>query len=444
METPHLRPPTNAVRWFALAVAALGGAGLLAVVLVLTRVPGVAAALDLDPALAQQSLVVHVNLATGVWFFAVIAGLACLSETSGRHRTDAPVTVAVVGVLGFLAAGLSGSAAVLSDYVPVLDHPAFLGGLAIFAVGVALEMMRSRTIASERWLPREAQLGVRAAGILFVIAMITFAAAYGTRDAAATAVTRYQHLFWGGGHVLQFAATAGMLAAWLLLFRQAAGVHAITARRAAGIFTLLVVPTTVAPILVLTGQSPKAFTLLMELGIFPAVIAVVIGGAVTASRHTRPGDLHWPIQPIASRGLLVSVGMTLLGFALGAAISGDTTLTPAHYHVSIGAVTVSFMTTLIVFLPRLGVPISRPHLAMWQPVIYGGGQTVFALGLAIAGFWGSSGRKLYEVAHNTAPAARIGWIIAGIGGLFAFAGGIAFVAIVVGSLRTAITRSRSL
>src|SRR5690606_38344535 len=119
----------------------------------------------------------------------------------------------------------------------------------------------------------------------------------------------------------------------------------------------------------------------------------------------------------------------------GAAITGDTTLTPAHYHVSIGAVTVSFMTTLIVILPKLGAPIRRPRLAIWQPLLYGRGQTVFALGLAIAGFWGSAARKAYGGSAVSATAERIGWIIAAVGGLLAFAGGVAFVSIIVSSAR---------
>ncbi|NVB82565.1 MAG: hypothetical protein HOV81_29565 [Kofleriaceae bacterium] len=434
-----LRPPTSALRWFALAIVALAGAGMLASVLVLTRVPGVASALDLDPALATRSLVVHVNLATGVWFFAVLAGLACLAETFGPSG-EGPVTVAVIGVVVFLAAAVSPAAAVLSDYVPVLDHPAFFVGLATFAAGVAFDVVRPRAFTSDRWLPREVRYGVRAAGYVFVIAMATTAAAYLCRDPTATPAARYQHLFWGGGHVLQFAATAAMVATWLFLFRNAVGVPALASTITAIVFALLVAPAMLGPILVLTRQSPAAFTSLMEVGIFPAVVLVVVAGASTARRHGRPSDLHWPVQPIAERGLIVGVGMTLLGFALGAAIRGDTTLTPAHYHISIGAVTVSFMTTLLVLLPRFGAPLSHPRLAMWQPVLYGGGQTVFALGLAIAGFWGSSGRKLYDASqHVMASAERIGWIVAGLGGLLAFAGGIAFIALVVGSTRRLMT-----
>jgi hypothetical protein len=147
------------------------------------------------------------------------------------------------------------------------------------------------------------------------------------------------------------------------------------------------------------------------------------------------------VQRIALVGLFVSIGMTLLGFALGAAITGDTTLTPAHYHISIGAVTVSFMTTLIVILPKLGAPVRWPRLAIWQPLLYGGGQTIFALGLAIAGFWGGAARKVYAAEHaSSMPMARIGWLVASIGGVLALVGGVAFVAIVIASTRGRVRR----
>jgi hypothetical protein len=442
-----LRPPTAALRWFALALCALAAAGALALVLVVMRVPAVASAADLDPALVRRCLVVHVDLATGVWFFATIAGLARLSRprASAPRFVNAGVAIATAGVLLLLSSALLDPPAVLSDYVPVLDHAAFLAGLVAFAIGVSLEIVWWRSRPHEGWLPVEVKHGLHAAGTAFGLALLTIIAAYLSRDPSAARTSSYQELFWGGGHVLQFAATAGMLASWLLLFHQSVGTHAITSRGAALVFALLVAPTALGPALVLTRQAPAAFTTLMEVGIFPAVLIVTVVGAARALRHGRPSDMHWPVQTIATRGLFIGVAMTFLGFVLGAKISGNTTLTPAHYHVSIGAVTVTFMTTLLVLLPRFGVPVAHPRLAMWQPCLYGSGQTLFALGLAIAGFWGHAGRKLYDAEpHATTPVERIGWTVAGVGGLLALAGGIVFVMLVVSSVKRAAAMRRGI
>lgn len=422
------------VRWLALAVVALAVSGLLALVLVLGHIPAIASLGSSITELAERSLVVHVNLATGVWFFAFIVGLSCLESRDRRGR--AGVVLATAGTIALVGAGLARAPVVLSDYVPVIDHPVFFAGLAAFAAGVVVATLPGTGPASTgRGLPRDVQHGLRASAVAFAIAMLTIAAAYLCRDPDATPLATYQHVFWGGGHVLQFAAVAGMLAAWLLLFHQIVGESAVSSRLAAMLFAVLLAPTALAPWLVRTGQSPRAFTWMMELGIFPVVLAFVIAGVASARRHGRLAEDHWPVQRVAMVGLSVSIAMTLLGFALGAAITGDTTLTPAHYHVSIGAVTVSFMTTLIVILPKLGAPIRRPRLAIWQPLLYGGGQTVFALGLAIAGFWGSAARKAYGGSAVSATAERIGWIIAAVGGLLAFAGGVAFVSIIVSSAR---------
>ena len=416
-------------------------AGLLAIVLVLARVPtSIAPAIDGE--LARRGLVVHVNLATGVWFFAFLAGLACLGRRVDGRRSPPPrpisrlpVILASAGMVAFTVPVLSGARVVLSDYVPVLDHWLFFAGLAAFAGGVLLETVRLvPAVAHSHVLPADVQHGVRASAIAFAIALLTILTAFVCRPAGASQDAMFEHLFWGGGHVLQFAATAGMLAAWLLLAHQLLGTSAMSSRLAGALFALLLLPASLGPWLIVSQHSPRSFTHMMELGIFPVVlvVSVVVIAAVRGQR--RASEIHWPAQSIARIGLAVGIGMTLLGFALGAAITDDSTLTPAHYHISIGAVSVTFMATLFVLLQRFGVPIRRPRLAIWQPLVYGVGQTVFALGLAIAGFWGGSARKQYASELIASPIERTGWIVAGVGGLVAFAGGVAFVVIVIGSV----------
>src|SRR5690606_35166099 len=131
------------------------------------------------PVLAQRSLVVHVNLATGVWFFACIAGLSCMASPRAERRHPLPVTLATAGAIAFTAATLLPAQVVLSDYVPVIDHWLFFAGLAAFGVGVAIELVRRfRAPNDPHLLPPEVQHGTRAAALAFVIALVTIAAAY--------------------------------------------------------------------------------------------------------------------------------------------------------------------------------------------------------------------------------------------------------------------------
>src|SRR5690606_940760 len=92
----------DAVRWFVLAIASLAVAAVFSLVLVVGRTPASAAIFGGDVALPRRSRVVHVNLALGVWFFAIIAGLFCLLPGARRTRT-APlaVSLATLGVIGF-------------------------------------------------------------------------------------------------------------------------------------------------------------------------------------------------------------------------------------------------------------------------------------------------------------------------------------------------------
>src|SRR5690606_8581886 len=114
----------DAARWFALAVGSLAVAGLIAIVLVIGRVPVIASTVIRDSEFARRSLVVHVNLAMGAWFFSCIAGLFCLLPGARRRRT-APVAISLslLGVIGFTIPVLFRSATpVLSNYVAALDH----------------------------------------------------------------------------------------------------------------------------------------------------------------------------------------------------------------------------------------------------------------------------------------------------------------------------------
>mgnify|MGYP003463390118 CR=1 FL=1 len=70
----------------------------------------------------------------------------------------------------------------------------------------------------------------------------------------------------------------------------------------------------------------------MEIGIFPVVL-IAVGLGIGSLRRAR----SWDRVVVAS--LAASAGLMLLGFGLGFAINGSSTVVPAHYHAAIGAVT---------------------------------------------------------------------------------------------------------
>ena len=69
-------------RWCGLAVASLVIAGLLSLAVVVGRLPVLSRLID-DPLLFKRCLVVHVDLALVVWFYAFLAALLALGTRSG-------------------------------------------------------------------------------------------------------------------------------------------------------------------------------------------------------------------------------------------------------------------------------------------------------------------------------------------------------------------------
>jgi cytochrome c oxidase subunit I len=335
----------------------------------------------------------------------------------------------------------------LSNYIPMLDHPLFVAGLILYAVGVGLALLEGRLLAGEEaeWgrvpVPGPARPGLRAAALALLVALLTFAASWlGTPRELDTEVY-YEVLFWGGGHVLQFASVAAMVAVWLMLLTPVLGQPPVSRGMAAVLFGLLLLPVLGAPLLALHGPITATyrfgFTMLMQWGIFPAVSVFLLLCLRGLWRARQEGRLAagW-YREGRVLGFFASAALTVLGFMLGALIRGATTMVPAHYHASIGAVTAAFMAITYVLLEPLGMPIPSPRLARvsaWQPVLFGVGQAVFAIGFGLAGAHGM-GRKAYgaEQAARSLPQ-TVGLAVMGLGGLIAVCGGLIFLWIVVTS-----------
>ena len=428
----------RARRFIALAILSLLIGGVLSLMLVLGRTPGIDRLVG-DPLFFKRALVVHVVLALVVWFHAFITGLCALLP--GRRFGPAAViapTISALGVAALLLAPLAkGAQPILSNYVPVVDHPLFLAGLALFAIGVLCSLFDGRLFPppseARSLLPPSARVGLRAAGLLLCVAAATFAVSLQATPAFLEPAAYYENLFWGGGHVLQFASVAAMLAIWLFLVERASGREVISPRLAAVLFGLLTLPALLGLLLPFQGTVSATyrdgFTQLMRWGIFPPV-GVVMALSLRAILSGPPG-LRSDGRTLS---FFASAGLTILGFVLGALIRGSNTMVPAHYHASIGAVSVALMAATYALFEPLGLKALEGRaakLARLQPMLFGAGQSVFALGFALAGAHGM-GRKAYgaEQVHRSL-AETFGLGVMALGGLVAVAGGLLFLGLVL-------------
>ncbi|HEU5339155.1 MAG TPA: hypothetical protein VFU39_07710, partial [Sulfuricaulis sp.] len=226
--------------WLLLGLAALLISGIFSVLLVLARAPYVQ---DFFPWVDffHTALVVHVDLSVLVWFLAFGGALWSLNSTArflvaGRLA----LLLALLGTLVMATAPFLGAGeALMSNYIPVLQHPLFFAGLLLFAAGVFLLVLRAMGAIPPvgQWIEGAAALrfGLNTAAVSAMFALIAFGWSYFTVPEYLRGKPYYELLFWGGGHVLQFTYTLLMLVAWLWL-ASASSVRLVLSPRVALIF----------------------------------------------------------------------------------------------------------------------------------------------------------------------------------------------------------------
>jgi cytochrome c oxidase subunit I len=429
-----------AAGWLWLGLAALVGSGLFSILLVLARTPGLQRLFPVAD-FFHVALVVHVDLSVLVWFTAM-AGVLWTLNTRPRFAALAQAAFALAASgAGIMAASafLGRGGPLMSNYVPVLDDPTFLYGLAVFGAGFALLLVRSLAAPARIGLDLDGEgalrFGLNAAAVAAAIALIALAWSWLEAPAGLSGKPYYELLFWGSGHAIQFAWTLLMLVAWLWL-ATLAGVQApLSPRVAVLLFAIALVPVFAVPLAYLawdvaSSEHQRVHTWVMRFGgglaILPIGLAVVIGLA----RAAPAGPAARPLRA----ALVCSMMLFALGGVFGFLIRGSDVRIPAHYHGSIVGVTLALMGLAYALLPRLGFGAPRGRLARVQPYLYGGGQLLHITGLVWSGGYGVQ-RKVAGAAQVLNSAQEVaGMGLMGLGGLIAIAGGVLFLAVVFGAM----------
>ncbi|MBI4987042.1 MAG: cbb3-type cytochrome c oxidase subunit I [Rhodocyclales bacterium] len=439
LEIPDAVSRQLARAWLWLGVASLIGSGLLAILLVLSRTPGIQDAFPLLD-FFRAALVVHVDLSVLVWFMAFAAVLWSMTG-SGQ--------AAALGRGGFLLAAIGtalitispfapDSHPLLNNYIPMLRHPLFVAGLLIAGSGFGLAIVRALLtipVGAQTSTQATLRLGSFLAALAGAIALAAFVTSWATGpDYEGQAY--YEAIYWGGGHALQFQHTLLLLVAWLWLGLQLGAKLPVSSQTVATLLVVAALPLVAVPLIyafwpVGTPLHIVKFVSLMQWGhlaMFPLIL--LAAAAIWQSRGKA--------EPARS-ALLASFSLFAVGGILAFMIQGVNVVIPAHYHGSIVGVTLAFMGLTYVVLPQLGFRPVAGRLARWQPYIYGGGQLLHILGLAWSGGYGVQ-RKVAgaEQALTTLPQ-KIGMGMMGLGGLIAIIGGLIFVLICLKSM----TPSRS-
>lgn len=440
LEIPGDSRRTLALGWLWLCVLALLGAGVFSLLLVLSRTPYIS---DIIPWVGffHSALVVHVDLSVLVWSLAFGGILWSINQRPGHSWLA--WTALVLACLGSLIIIISpfvrDAQPLMSNYIPVLQHPLFFTGLFTFAIGFGLLVLNSMIFMAPvgPWMSSRGALrfGLNTAAVSAAVAMICFLWSYWQMPDYLMGRSFFELLFWGGGHVLQFTYTLLMLVCWLWLGREAGLTLPITPRVVLLILFVGLACVFVSPLFYLAypitaPEHVKLFTWLMRwggsLGTLPLAAAII----TALLRYGGQGDRE--LQ--ARSALQCSLFLFGIGGLIGFLISGSNVTIPAHYHGSIVGVTLAMMGVCYMVLPQLGFPLHNQRLAIWQPVIYGGGQLMHVGGLVWSGGYGVQ-RKVAGAEQALNSMERVlGMGLMGLGGLVSSIGGLLFLIIVLRAL----------
>ncbi|MBI1911017.1 MAG: cbb3-type cytochrome c oxidase subunit I [Deltaproteobacteria bacterium] len=424
--------------WLMLSVFSLVFAGIFAFMVALARTPVIENFLPLGRDYIYVALVGHVVLAVVIWFLAFEGFLWTLTSTVNLGRREFCPTLGKIS-LGLSASGMAlvvisavfglGNAE-LANYVPVLLTPVFYTGLILFASGILFNLINTfiTVIQAKKEgikLPITT-FGMTVAGIAVSVAFICFGLSGYFQYSTGKMYLDFERLFWGGGHILQFANTISMITVWIYLAKMIFKKEPLGSGYSKVLYIVFLVFVLPAPIIYFlhdtsTQAYKESFTFLMQWGLGPSTTVFMLALFILMFSEKR----LWKDPGFSS--LFLSMSIFLLGGLIGVDIGGVNTKIPAHYHCVIGAVTIAFMGLFYEILPVFKRQLYSPKMAAVQPYLYSLGIVLFAVGLYLAGSHGVA-RKTYGSEQNLNTMGKlIGMSIMGIGGLVAISGGITFV-----------------
>ncbi|MEH6468135.1 MAG: cbb3-type cytochrome c oxidase subunit I [Porticoccus sp.] len=427
-----------ALGWIWLGVYSLVAAGILAILLALSRTPAIK---EMMPGsnFFKVALVVHVDLSVLIWF---LAGAGILWSVFGIHReslwSKTAFWLAVVGtVIISISPFLGATQPLMNNYIPVILQPWFFYGLLVMTAGLVIQATGFMVTNTPRLNRSEGTETLRfalyLAALSVLIAVICVAVSYAKIPETIGGEFYYDLLFWGGGHVHQFVNTVLLLVAWVMLSAACGNDLRMSPRLGAMLFLLVVLPIAMVPWLysykIESSEHILGFTQLMRKG---GLASIPIGLLIFLStfRFTKLSDEQKPLRAALISSITLFAGGGILGFM----IMGSNTIIPAHYHGSIVGVTMAVMGVVFLLLPRLGRPIKHLKLAYWMPWLYGAGQLMHITALAWSGGHGVKRKAAGQAQGLEGLQEVIGMAFMGVGGLIAVLGGVLFLFIVISAL----------
>ncbi len=431
--------------WAWLAVGALAVAGVFALLLALSRVPGMDKASFWPIGFFYKGLVIHVVFSLVIWLMGVFAFLVTAATQGAEGATPRAAPLGRIGqgvaVIAFpflfAPAFLDATLPELTNYIPLILHPAYDLGLVLLAAGILAPVVRLFLNLSWRDPPvPPLTFAMAIGGFVYLMALLSFAVAAVLLARSGGLVVSRDRLFWGGGHLMQFVYAIVLVTNWRILARRSLGEKSVDDalfRAAVAIIGALAIagPLFYAVFDAFSAAQHEAFRLL-QFGIaLPTLLFAVPLFAKTRSLG-RPAQ--WPWRDPAFFTLAASLALFALGGLMGLLVTGSDTRIPAHYHAVITAVSVSSAGMLLTFgLDALGLPPVSARATRALIALYAGGQFVASIGMFVAGGYGAA-RKTPDGVGSLDAVAATGMAVHGVASIVTILGGAAFVVVAIRAL----------
>jgi heme/copper-type cytochrome/quinol oxidase subunit 1 len=433
--------------WLLFAVGCAGIAGLLSGIVAGARIPAVGWLLP-NASMFYIGMVGHVAFGLVIWLLAFVIALTVYFAVRERMTYDTRaaqwgLAAAMLGAGIVFGSVLNGQGTpFLTDYVPVLETPTYFIGFALFAVGALIALANYLPAAlrhrQEISLPAFGMMAPTLCGLIAAAALICALIILAPRSIVEG--WRYQSLFWGAGHTLQYVYAATMAVAWYALANAAFGALPIKSDWARTFFLLYPLLALTAPLAYFVFDPSYSANLrvpgiLLDEGLsVPTILhfALIVWAIVQARRKRALPPLGAALRKPEGAALVISMGLYLVGAALEPRAALGTTRVPAHYHgMVVGGVTTALMGLGYHLLRQMDWQIVREKIARAQLYLFGVGVLISILGLAWAGSLGAP-RKTFDAGLGTPYTTSMNFM--GIGAGLAALGGAIFVGSVLVAL----------
>ena len=465
------------------ATVALLIGGLAAILVLLTRWQAVHL---LDAVWFYRVLTIHgMNMLIFFILFFEMAILYFASAVLLNSRVAAPrlgwaaFGLMVVGTLLVEWTMFTGRADVLfTSYVPLRAHPAFYGGVILFAVGalIVTTLFFATLVVAKRERTYEGSIplitfGALTAAIIAVITLGQGAAIYiptffwslglGEVDAQV-----YRMVWWGLGHSSQQINVAAMVSVWYLLGALTVGAVVLNEKISRTAFVLYVLFISMAAahhLLVDPGMGPAWKVVNTSYFMYMAVLASMLHGFTVPAgievgqrlRGYTKGMFEWLRRAPWGDPGFSSLAFSIVVFGFVGGITGvtfgteqiniiahNTLRIPGHFHATVVSGTaMAFMGLTYYVIPL----IFRKQVAFWslakiQPYLFAGGMLIFSMAMTFAGTFAVP-RRHWDITFQNAPfdlqfSPTVDLLIGimAVGGLIAAVGGGIYILVTVWSV----------